>query len=67
MVAHFVKLILLISYKSNGKDGQIAQGMNRDRNQKIFFNFICNRKQDSAEELGDRNGKLGRVGVRQYK
>jgi len=49
------------------KDGQVAQGMDRDRNQKVFFDFICNRKEDPTDELGDRNGKPGRVGVGQYK
>ena len=41
--------------------------MDRDRNQKVFLDFICNRKEDSADELGDRNAEPGRVGVGQYK
>ena len=53
--------------KGKGKDGQVAQGMDRDRNHKIFLDFICNRKEDPADELGDRDAKRGRVGVGHYK
>ncbi len=42
-------IIISYNYKSEGKDGQVAQGMNRNRNQKIFLDFICNRKQDPAD------------------
>jgi hypothetical protein len=55
------------NYKTESKDGQVAQGMNRDGNQKIFFDFICNREEDPAYELCDWNGKSGGVGVGQYK
>ena len=38
-----------------GKDGQVAQDMNRNRDDQVFFDLICDRKEDPAYYLGDRN------------
>ena len=40
-------------------EGQISKSMNRNRNQQVFFDFIGNRKQDSADELCDRQSIAG--------